>query len=125
MSPRERMSQAVQVVQDGSIWTWNTVVICWQWSLAPLVSHWRGLSLVRFLAIFCAVLVGHEVFVHERSISWIDFWLILAAFAASFGKPVFAILLSRVGLRSASMDHRIDARIDNRREPSPLDDERG
>ena len=106
--------------------TWNTVVIVFQWSLAPLVSHWKGLSLVRFLAVFCAVLVGHEVMVHERSVSWVDFWLILAAIAAAFGKPIFAILLSRVGLKSSSEDvtTRMDARIDIRREPSPQDDER-
>jgi thiol:disulfide interchange protein len=96
--------KAGQVVAVSSLWTWQTVSVAWRWLLAPLVSHWRGLSLVRFLAIFCAVAVYHEVFVHERALTWVDFWLILAAFAASFGKPIFAILLSRVGLRSASMD---------------------
>lgn len=114
MSPerKERISHTVKVVRENaaaaivasSLWTWDTVGIAWRWLLAPLVSHWKGLSLVRFLAVFCAVLVGHEVFVHEKSLSWVDFWLILAAFAASFGKPIFAILLSRVGLSSASMD---------------------
>lgn len=92
--------------------TWNTVVVCWQWLLAPLVSHWKGLSLVRFLAVFIAVAVGHEVFVHDLPLSWIDFWMMLAAIAASFGKPIFALLLQRVGLKSASMDTRIDQRID-------------
>ena len=104
MTPRERVSQAVRVVQDGSLWTWNTVVIAWQWLLAPLVSHWRGLSLVRFLCVFIAVAIGHEVFVHEKCLTWIDFCFMLAAIASAFGKPIFAILLSRVGLRSASMD---------------------
>ena len=104
MSPRERVSQAVGVVRDGSLWTWNHVVVCWQFLMAPLVSHWRGLSLVRFLCVFIAVAIGHEVFVHEKSLTWIDFWFMLAAIAASFGKPIFAILLSRVGLKSGSMD---------------------
>lgn len=104
MTPRERVSQAVQVVQESSVWTWQTIVIAWQWLLAPLVSHWRGLSLVRFLCVFIAVAVGHEVFVHEKSLTWIDFWMMLAAIAAAFGKPIFAILLSRVGLKSSSMD---------------------
>lgn len=97
---------------QSSRWAWEEVVcVSWRWLMAPLVSHWRGLSLVRFLAIFCAVLVGHEVFVHEKAVTWIDFWLMLAAFAAAFGKPIFAILLSRVGLRSASMDVTADVRI--------------
>lgn len=127
MSPRERISRAVTVVKDGSLWTWTTVVVCWQWLLAPLVSHWRGLSLVRFLCVFCAVAVGHEVFVHEKPLSWVDFWVLIAAFAASFGKPLFAIFLSRVGLRSASMDVKQDvtAHFDIRREPNAhTDDER-
>lgn len=111
MTPRERVSQAVRVVKDGSLFTWNSVVIVFQWTMAPLVSHWKGLSLVRFLAVFCAGLVGHEVFVHEKALTWIDFWLMLAAFAAAFGKPVFAIFLSRVGLRSASTDMTLDAKI--------------
>lgn len=110
MTPRERVSQAVRVVKDGSLFTWNTVVICWQWLLAPLVSHWRGLSLVRFLCVFIAVAVGHEVFVHEKALTWVDFWFILAAIAASFGKPIFALLLQRVGLKSASMDVSVNTR---------------
>ena len=106
--------RAGHVVARSSLWTWHTVSVAWRWLLAPLVSHWRGLSLVRFLAIFCAVAVGHEVFVHERALTWVDFWLILAAFAASFGKPIFAILLSRVGLLSASMDRteKLSERVD-------------
>ena len=121
MSPRERLTQAVRVVQDSSLWTWNTAVICWQWTLAPLVSHWKGLSLVRFLSVFCAVLIGHEVFVRANALTWVDFWLMLAAIAAAFGKPIFQLLLSRVGLRSATQD--VTIRKD--REPAPWDDERG
>ena len=103
--------RAGHVVAASSLWTWHTVSVAWRWLLAPLVSHWQGLSLVRFLAVFCAVLVGHEVFVHEKGLTWVDFWLMLAAFAAAFGKPIFAILLSRVGLRSSTLDQTVKADI--------------
>ena len=114
MSPRERVTQAVRAVEDSSAWTWRTVTIVWKWLMAPLVSHWQGLSLTRFLAAFIAVLVGHEVMVHEKSLSWVDFWMMLSAIATAFGKPVFAILLSRVGLKSSTLDRteNINAKIE-------------
>jgi len=117
----------MRAVEAGSLWTWRTVEVSWQWLLAPLVSHWRGLSLVRFLSVFIAVVIGHEVFVHEKSLGWVDFWMMLAAIAAAFGKPIFALLLSRVGQRTVAHDIKqdIQATFDIRREPSPQDDERG
>jgi len=105
--------------------TWNTVVVCWKWTLAPLVDGWHGLSLTRFIAIFCCVVVGHEVFVHDKPLAWVDFWLIVAAIGTAFGKMTFEAFLRRIGLKASTQDTRIDTRIDIRREPSPTDDERG
>ena len=104
MTPRERVSVAVQTVKDGSLWTWNTVVVCWQWTLAPLVDQWHGLSLTRFISIFCCVIVGHEIFVHEHGLTGVDFWLIIAAIGTAFGKMTFEAVLQRLGLQSKSLD---------------------
>lgn len=72
--------------------------------MAPVVDDYKGLSLTRFIAVALIVMVGHEVFVHEKGLTWIDFWVALAAIATAFGKSVFTILLSRVGLQSQSRD---------------------
>ena len=73
----------------------------WWWKLthfllAPLVDSWAGLSLTRFLAIFCCVLVGHNVLWHDRALTWIDFWLIVAAISAAFGKALWLAFLARM-----------------------------
>lgn len=104
MTPRERVSHVVRTVKDGSLWTWDSVVVCWKWTLAPLVDHWKGLSLTRFIAIFCCVVVGHEIFVHEHGLTWVDFWLIIAAIGTAFGKMTFEAVLQRIGLQSKSLD---------------------
>lgn len=90
----------------------------WEFSMAPVVDDYRGLSLTRIIAVFLMVLIGHEVFVHEQGLTWIDFWIALAAIATAFGKSVFTFLLTRVSLRSESRDitQKIDATIRQRRE---------
>lgn len=76
----------------------------WEFVMAPVVDDYRGLSLTRFIAVALIVMVGHEVFVHERALTWIDFWVALAAIATAFGKSAFTLFLHRVGLASASQD---------------------
>jgi hypothetical protein len=56
------------------------------------------------MSVFLLTLVGHEVFVHEQALTWIDFWILLAALAAAFGKSIFTSFLSRVSLASSSSD---------------------
>lgn len=91
-------------VRDSSIWTWQTVCVVWQWVMAPLVDGWKGLSLTRFIAIFGCVVVGHEIFLHEKSLSWVDFWTLVLSTATAFGKMAFQAFLQRIGLRSESQD---------------------
>lgn len=76
----------------------------WEFWWAILVDDYKGISLTRIIAAFIMVLVGHEVFVHEKGLTWIDFWMTLAAVATAFGKSVFTFLLTRVSLRSLSED---------------------
>lgn len=94
------------------------------WWVAPLDDRLRGLSLTRILAAACFVFVGHSVY-EERALSWVDFWVLVLGTCSAYGKKMLFAFLQRIGLQSKSVDTRIDQRIDIRREPSPLDDERG
>lgn len=85
--------ESKQLVVIGSKHTWDVICLCWQFCWAPLVEGWQGISLVRLIAAFCMVLVGHEVFVHEHDLTWVDFWIVVAAVAAAFGKKVFSTFL--------------------------------
>ena len=87
-------------------------VRAFQWLLAPVTEDWHGLSLTRFIAAFCCLLVWHDVVLHERTLTYVHLWVLVAAIATAFGKKVFGAFLQRIGLRSASQDTRIDARID-------------
>ena len=81
----------------------NLPLRIFMWALAPLVERWRGLSLTRFIAVFICVLVGHEVFVHERALSGVDIWALVLAIATAFGKKVFVAFLNRSQWTSATL----------------------
>lgn len=99
------------------------------WFLAIFSDSWHGLSLTRLLVLYCGTLVGHEVFVHERALSWVDFSLLVMSFAAAFGKKAFLAYLSRTQTTvqgqqmdvTAKVEEVISARRDaaNGWEPTP------
>lgn len=75
----------------------------WYWQAvhfvgAPLVDHWRGISLTRLIAAFCCVVVGHEVLAHEGSLSWVDFCVLVLAVGTAFGKMGYEAFLRRITL---------------------------
>lgn len=65
--------------------------------LAPVVDHWRGLSLVRFIAILLAIAATHGRFVDDKPLTWQDIVMAtLAVCAALGGKYVLAFLNSKM-----------------------------
>lgn len=76
------------------------------WLLAPLDDALHGLSLTRLLAMACFVYVGHEVFVHEKAITWVDYAVMMLGIAAAFGKTVVLALIQRSQLHIAGKEIR-------------------
>ena len=74
------------------------------WFVAPFDDRLRGFSLTRVLAIACFVLVAHEVFVHEKGLTWIDFWTLTLGVCTAYGKKMVYAFLQRIGLKSESKD---------------------
>lgn len=95
----------------------------WMFCLAPLVEDWRGLSLVRFLAIACFAFVAHTIW-EEQRLSWTDAYVLTMGIATAFGKKVFVAWLQRTETKIQGVDATV-RRFDVRKEPSPLDDESG
>jgi len=92
--------------------------LAWYWQLihflgAPLVDHWRGLSLTRAIAVFCAVCVGHEVFVRKLALTWIDFSILVLAVGTAFGKMTYEAFLKRLtlGVAGAQTQTTVDATV--------------
>lgn len=74
------------------------------WLMAPLVDGWRGLSLTRLVAVFCCIIVWHEVVMDRKALSWVDFCVLALAVATAFGKLSYDAFLQRLtmGITSTS-----------------------
>jgi hypothetical protein len=89
----QRVSAGVTVAQKSS---WHLLKVTWHWVCAPLVDHWKGLSLTRFIAIFCCGVVYHECVIHENPLDWVDVVILTLAIVTTFGKSAFLALSQRV-----------------------------
>ena len=93
------------------------------WWVAPLDEGKKGLSLVRLESAACFGIVAHDVW-HEKPLTWVHFWILVAGFSAAFGKKVWVWFLTRIQEKAESKD--VTARIDLRTLPNAkTDDERG
>jgi hypothetical protein len=97
MTPRE----AGQYRRESDLaWYWQAI----HFLGAPLVDHWRGLSLMRFIAVYCCVVVGQDVAVYHNRPSWTDFCILVLAGGIALGKLGYTAFLQRVtiGVGSSS-----------------------
>lgn len=65
------------------------------WFVAPLDDRLRGLSLARILAVACFVYVGHEVFIHEKGLTWVDAYVMTLGLASAFGQKMLLAFINR------------------------------
>lgn len=79
------------------------------WFVAPLDERLRGLSLVRLMAATCFVFVAHEVFAHEKSLTWVDYAVLVLGVACAFGKKMVYALIQRSQVSIGPKDAPIDA----------------
>lgn len=89
---------------------WVTRIL--MWPIAPFDDRIRGLSLTRLLAVACFVMVAHEVFVHEKGLTWIDFWTLVLGICTAFGKKMVNALLLRIGLGTQAVSSEARSQVD-------------
>lgn len=73
----------------------------WYWQLthflgAPIVDHWRGISLTRLIAAFCCLAVAQDTFIHAKQLSWVDFCVLALSVATAFGRWTYEAFLKRL-----------------------------
>lgn len=86
------------------------------WFVAPFDERIQGLSMARLLAIWCFILVTHNVVKEERPLTGWDYATLLLGAALWVGKKAVMALIARQQTKASQLDQKIDVTLKEIRE---------